>query len=155
MLGSTDKNQQNGPQNAASQTQESLIPASPHHPNRRKGAKPRNRKQPEVRPGRYLGTPFGLEKNDCGNSLYGGCPRGSGVIATWGLCKNQMHHQRTNIIITPHQPAPLPEQRMSRDGKITSRGTLSTEPPAVCTQPRRKGIRPNRYSQTSANRCKG
>ena len=53
---STDKNQQNGPQKAASQTQESLIPASPHHPNRRKRAKPRNSNQPEVRPERYLGS---------------------------------------------------------------------------------------------------
>ena len=63
MPGSTDKNQQNGPQKAASQTQESLIPASPHHPNRRKRAKPRNRKQPEGKPERYLGATFGLDKN--------------------------------------------------------------------------------------------
>ena len=47
MPGSTDKNQ----------------PTSPHHPNRRKRAKPTNRKQPEVRPERYLGAPFGLDKN--------------------------------------------------------------------------------------------
>ena len=112
--GSTDKNQQNGPQKAASQTQESLIPASPHHPNWRKRAKPRNRKQPEVRPERYLG---GLDKNtekhlrspqnkksstkhDCGNSLYGGyhrptyrkvLPKAARVSADPGVCLTNQH----------------------------------------------------------------
>ena len=32
--------------------------------------------------------------------------------------------------------------QLSRDGKVTSRGTLYTEPQAECTQSRRKGIRP-------------
>ena len=114
MPGSTDKHQQNGPQKAASQTQESLIPASPHHPNRRKRAKPRNRKQPEHRSGwtktqKHLPGALKtkqLEKLTAAIHFTGVIPGGSGVLATRGLCKNQMHHQRTNIIITPHQPPP-------------------------------------------------
>ena len=57
---STDKNQQNGPQKAASQTQESRVSASSKPAQTRKTQK---RKQPGVRPGRYLGAPFGLDKN--------------------------------------------------------------------------------------------
>ena len=62
-----------------------------HHRHRRKRAKPRNRKQPEVRtwerrsgwtkngetPPGALETKKAL-KNDCGNSLYWGYPRGVG-----------------------------------------------------------------------------
>ena len=42
-----------------------------------------------------------------------------------------------------------------QERKLTSRGTLSAKLPAECTQSRSKDVRPNRYSQTSANCCKG
>ena len=140
MPGSTDKNQQNGPQKAESQTQESLVPASPHHPNQCKTQKPKTaRGKAEAVPGstvrvgqNHEKTPPSKQKNlkkmTAAIHFTGVVPGGSGVIATRGLCKNQMHHQRT---ITPHQPAPRPEQRRKLEtvsSPARVRGSISAQP---------------------------
>ena len=97
------------------------MPVSPQYPNRRKRAKTQKQKIARSKAGAVLGstiqvgqkhrkTPPGalktqkLKKMTAAIHFTGVTPEGSGVIATRGLCKNQMHHQHTNIIITPHQP---------------------------------------------------
>ena len=128
-------------------------PASPNHPpSRRNRAKPRDQKT-ALRPGRYLRASFGVDKNTkkntsespqnkkaqtigCGNSLYWRCPRGVGSYShPRGLRKNQMHGQRTNIIITPINPPPARTEgktvRGSSPRNFSHGESLGQSPPFV------------------------
>ena len=123
--GSTDKDQQNGRRSTKSGITETCK--NPPSPRLRiigpaKNEKPKTRKQPELREGRHLGAcskSRKTQKNTPGGSpqnkktlkhllrqfaLRGVVSEGSGAKATQGLCKNQMRHHRTNIIITLPPP---------------------------------------------------
>ena len=134
MPGSTDKNQQNGPQKAAPQTQESLVSTSPKPAQTCKTQKQKTaRSKAGAVPGstvwvgqKHLREPSKQKnsKNGCGNSLYGAYPR----VIPGGYVKTKCITSAPTSLSPPINPPLARTEENIRDGFKAVLGSISAQP---------------------------